>query len=121
MHRGSAIALMVLPKLLKAAVWKRCLETLRYPFVIGSSTGSRAELLSVAVSDSARGHGIGKELIRAVDQQLGQLGVTEYAVVTYAPDVRSNGFYRAAGFNLAGSFVHHGKPMNRFVRILSSP
>jgi len=121
------LGMALLPSLLKPSVHARCLQTLLYPFRArddaspeAQSSGRRPELLSMAVSDRARGQGIGKQLVRSLDEQFRRLEVESYVVVTYAKDERSNGFYRSCGCVHSRSFSHHGKPMNEYLRTLNS-
>ena len=106
-------------------------ETLTYPLrfrgsvACGSSQepdpGCTAELLSIAVDGGKRGLGIGRALLHALDQHfrfVGQVG--RYRVVTDAEDPRSNAFYARMGFEPIGGFLHHGHPMNMYVRRLDS-
>ena len=119
------IAISLLPNVLNPAIYRKCIETLMYPLRASREAAAqsrpgtpRAELLSIAVGDKARGHGLGKKLVDAVDAKFGQLGITEYVVVTYGLDLRSNCFYNKCGFQLVGSFTNHGKPMNEYQRQL---
>jgi N-acetylglutamate synthase-like GNAT family acetyltransferase len=79
---------------------------------------ARAELLSVAVSDKARGKGIGKKLVQALDEQFLKMGVREYSVVTHGIDERSNQFYIRCGFEFVRSFENHGKPMKEYRKVV---
>ena len=78
----------------------------------------RPELLSMAVSEEARGQGIGKMLVKAVDDKMGEMGVEGYYVVTHGVDERSNGFYQKCGFEKVREFENHGKPMNEYYKKL---
>ncbi|OGJ90842.1 MAG: hypothetical protein A2268_09345 [Candidatus Raymondbacteria bacterium RifOxyA12_full_50_37] len=77
--------------------------------------GVRSELLSIAVSDSAQGKGIGKKLVQRLEcffQDHGYQGV--YKVVTAANDSRSNAFYTHTGFMLHHEFMYHGNSMHEY-------
>ena len=122
-HRFLSLTLRLVPNIFNLAVYKKCFETLLYPFKHkaessndGKAQKARAELLSVAVSDLARGKGIGKMLVTAIDEKFRELGVSEYSVVTHGIDERSNQFYVKCGFQLVRSFQNHGKPMNEYWR-----
>ncbi len=123
-HRFVPIAVALLPRFVKVSEYRKMFETLVYPLRLGREKGRngslrpRAELLSLAVSDQARGCGIGKRLIIEVDSRFKALGIAEYHVVTYALDERSNGFYVRCGFRLVRSFTNHGKLMNEYLRNL---
>ncbi len=124
------LVLNLLPSLLRPVVYRKIFETLIYPLTHrgkddsgnggpGSTSAAghlRSELLSMAVAPQARGKGVGKLLVKAVDEALTQIGLTGYFVVTHAVDERSNGFYRRCGFELYGEYVSHGKPMNEYFK-----
>jgi ribosomal protein S18 acetylase RimI-like enzyme len=123
-----SLSLAMLPNALRPAVYRKVLETLLYPVLHRKTNSkpsqkeahdSRAELLSMAVSDDARGKGIGKLLVRAVDQEMSDMGVPGYFVVTHGVDERSNGFYVRCGFRKVREFQNHGKPMNEYYKELS--
>lgn len=125
--RGAGLLWTLLPNAVKPALYRKVFETLRYPARHGhdlpadaAPTGDlRPELLSMAVSAAARGQGVGKLLVGAVDDQMEQLGLPGYYVVTHAVDERSNGFYIGRGFRPVRSFTSHGKPMNEYYKTLA--
>ena len=116
----------LLRQLIKPRVLGSVLETLAYPLLHRGREQTatddrpaptvRSELLSMAVSAQARGKGVGKLLVRAVDQALQAEGVGGYFVVTHAVDERSNGFYRSCGFSPTREYRSHGKPMNEYFK-----
>jgi len=124
-----SLSVFLLPKIFSLSVLKRIFETLCYPFKHKcsqlldeqpqSTTPISAELLSIAVSDSARGKGIGRKLVGRLEEWFKLHGLTgEYKVVTYTLDARSNAFYEATGFKLHHSFLHHGNKMNEYRKAL---
>jgi ribosomal protein S18 acetylase RimI-like enzyme len=123
-RRFVPLGISLVPNLLNLSIYRNVIQTLAYPLHASrepsgaSSAQPRAELLAVSVGDQARGRGIGKTLLRAVDERFTQLRVTQYFVVTHGTDERSNNFYKACGFHWVHSFTNHGKPMNEYVRIL---
>jgi len=123
------LGLALLPSLLKPGVYRKIFDTLRYPSKSGhtesghtteKASGNRPELLSMAVSEKARGRGIGKLLVAALEEEFTRAGVTGYFVVTYAVDTRSNGFYSGRGFKKVGSFSSHRKAMNEYFKEIES-
>lgn len=110
--------------LVRPAVIKRCVETLTYPLRFRGKGGdaephttARAELLSIAVDERARGLGVGRTLVEALDTFFAQAGHRgPYRVVTDASDPRSNAFYERTGFEVLGDFLHHGHPMRMYLR-----
>ena len=123
-RRFFLLALSSLPNVLNLRIYKRMVETLLYPLRAGNvalknaSRPYRAELLAIAVSDHARGRGLGKKLLHAVEDHFQALNIAGYCVVTHAIDDRSNKFYSGCGLRLQRAFFNHGKPMNEYVRIL---
>ncbi len=115
----------VLPSLIKPAVAHRIGQTLLYPLRRGDRAADTsespalpiAELLSIAVSDRARGAGLGRELVNALEGSLVEFGLEgPYRVVTDATDPRSNAFYKALGFDLFDTFHHHEHEMSRYTK-----
>ena len=88
----------------------------------GGSIEGSAELLSMAVSDRARGRGLGKKLVARLEEWFRRKGLRgEYKVVTCARDAQSNGFYKSAGFIFHHSFLLHGNEMNEYRKTLPLP
>jgi len=116
----------LLPNAVKPSLYRKVWETLRYPSQHGDTApagtgcpnGLRPELLSMAVSARARGKGVGKLLVAAVDAEMARLDLPGYYVVTHAVDERSNGFYTGRGFALVSTYRSHGKPMNEYFKKL---
>ena len=79
-----------------------------------------AELLSIAVSDSKRGKGIGKELLAALEEYFNKCGVKQYKVVTFSEDKCSNSFYISSEFILTHQFIHHRNLMNLYKKTLNN-
>jgi ribosomal protein S18 acetylase RimI-like enzyme len=117
-------------RLLSPHILLRVFETLRYPLTHppvsplpfsfkkkGGGLGGwvNAELLSIAVSDSARGKGVGKRLVKALEAFFVRNGhAGPYKVVTWAEDKRSNAFYLGVGFTFCREFEHHGNKMREY-------
>jgi ribosomal protein S18 acetylase RimI-like enzyme len=131
LSRGALpLAAAMLPGALRPAVLGRALQTLAYPLRRGDRrrTGDgvdpaaiRAELLSIAVADRARGHGLGRRLVAALEASFREWGHrAAYRVVTDAEDPRSNAFYAALGFARAGEFHHHDHRMALYTKNLSA-
>lgn len=126
-HRSVPLLWALLPSLLRFSIYHRCAETLLYPFRRRSNeasgepcSGPEPELLSIAVSERARGRGVGRLLVFALEEQFRSMGIKSYQVVTSAEDPRSNAFYRACGFSESRRFFNHGKLMQEYHRTLNA-
>jgi ribosomal protein S18 acetylase RimI-like enzyme len=106
------------PRLFRAA-----LQTIGYFFrrtegrIVGTSKEAsdpaRAELLAIAVAEEARGQGVGKSLVNALEQELQSHGRRRgYFVSTNEDEIGSNAFYRATGFTFVGQKRHHDLMLN---------
>ena len=123
-----SLGVAMIPNIFKPTIYKKIFETLIYPFahkdipeeiVEDKANPLRSELLSMAVSENARGKGIGKLLVKAVDEAMLRMDVNGYYVVTHGIDERSNGFYQRCGFEKVREFENHGKPMNEYFKSVS--
>jgi ribosomal protein S18 acetylase RimI-like enzyme len=73
----------------------------------------RAELLAIAVAPEARGQGVGRSLVDALERGLQERGARrEYFVSTNEVETASNAFYKSAGFSLMGKKRHHDLMLN---------
>ena len=128
--RWPVLAWKMLPNIIRPSIYRKVVETLMYPFAAGKSgqeapaesTGNgdaRPELLAMAVSESARGQGVGKRLVAAMDDAMHAMHIVGYYVVTHGVDERSNRFYASCGFEKVGEFENHGRPMNEYYRRLA--
>ena len=93
---------------------KRMWQTLRYPAEAGRDLPA-AELLSIAVSEGARGQGVGKALTAAAVAEFRRRGVDRFKAAVGASNETANAFYKRIGFQLALRRKHHGLPMNIYV------
>lgn len=122
------------PRLLRPAVAKKMLETVKYGLskrlqfahrnAIDKYTEELPELFAIAVGRSARKRGIGSKLVQALEREFvrlrreGKNGFEElrYTVACGAGLKSANNFYRQAGFELHRTFLHHGIPTNEYIR-----
>lgn len=111
---GAAMALSLARHLLTPSTLKRILQTLRYP-AQGSGLLPPAEVLSIAVSDRARGGGVGKALMAAALKEFARRHIPRVRVAVWAGNEGANRFYLRCGFTLAQTRDHHGLPMNIYV------
>ncbi len=92
---GAAAFLESAPRLLGS--WRHALETLRHGSS-GIGTGRGAELLSIAVSPTAQGRGVGRALVAAHLHEVVDRGGDASYVVVGADNAPAVALYRAAGF-----------------------
>lgn len=125
------LTLAVIPSLVRPGVLKRIVQTMAYTRrphdgSDGALTSSiapetiRAELLSIAISAEARGYGLGRRLVAALEENFRRWDHEgPYRVVTDTEDLRSNAFYVSLGFAKAGEFKHHEHVMSLYTKILA--
>jgi len=118
-RRGVRMALTLMRFAFRASVIRRIVETLRYPCQAGEDLPA-AEVLSIAVSEKARGSGIGKALMQAAFKEFQRRGVGKVKVAVGGNIVAGNNFYRRCGFTLAATREHHGLPMNVYVATIGA-
>jgi ribosomal protein S18 acetylase RimI-like enzyme len=109
--RGILMALPLARFLLRPSVIRRIIATLRYPSQVGNDLPA-AEVLSIAVSQDARGKGVGKALMTAALREFHRRGISQVKVAVWAGNETANRFYERCGFTLALRREHHGLPMN---------
>jgi ribosomal protein S18 acetylase RimI-like enzyme len=105
---GMFAAVVAAPRVVRNV--RAVLETLRYG---GSSTNDLppAELLAVAVDGSARGRGLGRELVDALNGEFARRGVPASKVVVGAANDQALQLYRGRGYRDAAMVeVHRNVP-----------
>jgi glycosyltransferase involved in cell wall biosynthesis/ribosomal protein S18 acetylase RimI-like enzyme len=119
LRHGPRAALAAAPHLVRPAVARRLLETVRYPAQAGAPAASLpdAELLAIAVAPAARVGGTGRALADGVLDGLAARGAGQVKVVVGAANDGANRFYVRVGFEPAGQLsVHQGTPSNVWIR-----
>lgn len=112
-RRGLLMALTLLKHVLRPSAISRMMETLRYPSQAAEDLPA-AEVLSVAVSENARGQGIGKALMNAAHDEFRRRGIDRVRVAVGGNNRAAKAFYRACGYDLVAERAHHGSPMSIF-------
>jgi glycosyltransferase involved in cell wall biosynthesis/ribosomal protein S18 acetylase RimI-like enzyme len=118
-RHGAGAALAAAPRLVRPAVARRLLETVRYPAQTGGAPAGLpdAELLAIAVAPAAQTGGTGRALADGVLDGLAARGADQVKVVVGAANDGANRFYARVGFQPAGKlFVHQGTPSNVWIR-----
>ncbi|HNO78729.1 MAG TPA: GNAT family N-acetyltransferase [Phycisphaerae bacterium] len=104
-----------LPQALRPSIIMECLDTLRYPGKLSAIDLPAAEILSIAVEDSAQGTGTGKRLIGYALDRAQEDGETHIKVLAGHKLEGANRFYKACGFQKQLELIQHGEPLNVFV------
>jgi len=101
---GLRAAISAAPRVLRNL--RAVLETLRYG---GASTADlpAAELLAVAVDREARGTGLGRELVDALNAEFARRGTSSSKVVVGAANDTALHLYRTCGYHDASSLEVH--------------
>lgn len=94
---------------------KRILETLFYPKRIEKQNLPDAELLSIVVSDSARGKGIGRNLMQRGLEECAKRKINQVKVLVADFNKPANELYKKAGFQLITRIDSHGIMSNIYV------
>jgi ribosomal protein S18 acetylase RimI-like enzyme len=124
---GLRIAARAFVQLWRPRLFKQVLQSAAYFFhrpktgaTRASADGSvrdHAELLAIAVAPEMQGHGVGKSLINAFEDDLQKAGnIQRYFVSTNSVEIGSNAFYQATGFTLIGQKPHHDLVLNVYMK-----
>lgn len=108
------LPLMAPALLTRPLLWPRLFQTLFYTRKEGVDV--HAELVVIAVVDSLRGKGVGRQLLQAFDNELSRRGIPRYKVTVHDAMTDSNRFYTQNGFQLASQFSMYGVPWNLYVQ-----
>jgi ribosomal protein S18 acetylase RimI-like enzyme len=120
LRRGPLMALPLLRYAIRPSFLKRMYHTLRYPAQTAQDLPP-AEILSIAVSQNARGQGAGKALMNAALDAFAKRDIPNVRVAVWAENKVANAFYQRCGYRLAHTRKHHGLDMNIYVTDLDSP
>lgn len=111
---GLSVSLAVLPFAIRS--WRRVLETLRYPASEGAGDLPSAEILAVAVDESASGRGVGQLVVNAATTELAARGVDAVKVVMGSDNAAALRLYEKCGFTRHSRIeVHSGVPSEVWV------
>ena len=96
---------------------KKSFETLITPLISLQQSHAEAglpsaELLSIAVDSSIQKSGIGFQLLSALENEIRQMGITEYKVIAGAGLQNANKFYMKNGFIPVMQIMIHGDELS---------
>lgn len=109
-----SLAAAALPSVLgRPALLGRVAETFAYPRREVLPEVS-AELLVIAVAESARRRGIGRQLVSALTEDFRARAIGGYKVTVLQSNDPANAFYRGLGFRMAGEFTLYQRVWNLY-------
>jgi len=117
--RPFRLAWASLPRSLSPWVVGGMIDTLRYPAKQSAQALPPAEILSIAVSDKARGTGVGRKLLERTLELAREDEQPAIKVLAGAELEGANRFYRACGFEKTAEIVQHGETLNVYVKWLA--
>jgi ribosomal protein S18 acetylase RimI-like enzyme len=104
---GVVAGIAAAPRLLRS--WRRVLETVRYTAAEGDLP--TAEILAVAVDETAGKQGIGRAVVDAATSRLAERGIEAVKVVAGADNTAALRLYAGCGFAVRARIeVHEGAP-----------
>lgn len=113
-RRFFRLAWSVLPRMARPGNLRNLWETFRYPARAEAGL-PEAELLSIAVAESARGGGVGRRLFERCVEEFHRRGVPAFKIMV-GEGLPANGFYQRLGCRAAGLYRHHGRMLCAYVR-----
>ncbi len=113
-RRGFWMGLALLKFIFRPSVIRHMWNTLRYPAQVGDDV-PKAEMLSIAVAEELRRHGIGKALMDAGAAEFKRRGISRIKGAVWAKNEASCGLCLKMGYKLLRTIEYHGKPTNIFV------
>lgn len=87
-------------------LWRRAVETLRYP-QRADQAWPRAELLAIAVDEGMRGRGLGAQLTRSFQEEVVRRGADRAKVVVAEGNAPAIALYLSQGFRPLGRLDMH--------------
>jgi ribosomal protein S18 acetylase RimI-like enzyme len=82
-----------------------------------SDDGHYAELLSIGVSPTAQGKGVGKKLLMALEEYLNEMNVSKLSLTTdFYENEKTLNFYKGLGYDIMYDFVAY--PDRRMYRLI---
>jgi ribosomal protein S18 acetylase RimI-like enzyme len=130
LRSGLRFAWHLAPQIARPAVVKNMLETILYPVIHAKEAkagagalsqpssigGMQAELLAIAVDKEWQGKGIGRLLVNEMERYFKESKVERYKVVTSRQDETANAFYKALGYGMEKTFLHHRREMCQYIK-----
>jgi ribosomal protein S18 acetylase RimI-like enzyme len=115
LRKGLRFAFLLAGKMLSWQRIKKVFETLFYPGRIEKMDLPKAELLSIAISEEARGRGLATRLTQQGFAECVNRGIAKVKVLVAASNDPANKLYVKCGFTLAGQIDNHGVISNIYI------
>lgn len=115
LKKGLRFIFVLAGKMFSLHCIKKVFETLFYPSRIEQMDLPQAELLSIAISQEARGKGIAATLTKTGFKECARRGITKVKVLVAASNEPANRLYIKCGFNLASQIYNHGVQSNIYI------
>lgn len=109
--------LAVVPHLFSLYSLKRIFETIAYPKKVSGGSMPKAELLSMAVKDVCRRHGVAGALFLAFAAQQKNSGVSSFRIVAGNILQNANKFYLKMGAKKIGEIQVHSGESSQIYRV----
>lgn len=116
---GMRFFFLLASKLFSAKTIKRIIETLFYPSKVEKPDLPKAELLSIAVSETERGKGIAKRLILHGLRQSHKMNIEKVKVLVADFNEAANRLYQKTGFEIVCQTESHGVKSNIYAAYTS--
>ena len=112
LKNGLRFGFLLAGKLVSFKRIKKVFETIIYPSRIEKLVLPKAELLSIAISDAARGRGLATQLTQRGFAECSKRGIEDVKVLVASMNSPANKLYLKCGFTLAGQIDNHGVVSN---------
>ena len=114
LRKGVLLALPLIRYFFDLGVIKKLINNVFYSSKFAEDL-PRAEILSVAISDEARGRGVGKALMENAIEKFKVRGIYRVKALTDSQNNASNAYYQKCGFALFDKVKRHKNYSNVYV------
>jgi ribosomal protein S18 acetylase RimI-like enzyme len=77
--------------------------------ILGGHNGRRGSIYHTAVGEKFRGQGIGKALVKAVENAMSREGIHKICLVAFKANTGANRFWKALGYNVREDLAYRDK------------
>ena len=115
LKKGVCFVVLLASKLCSFKTVKKIVETLFYPGKVKTPDVPQAELLSIAVAETARGRGVAKNLILHGLEAAATMNIDQVKVLVADFNQPANALYLKTGFHYLCQIDSHGIQSNIYV------